>query len=184
MRLKVSIIVFLIGFIAIVVAIFFGWLMIKNKFSKKIATPPPQSSPTPMLSSPVISIACPVPKEFCSQAKEVDAGAEFSGLGFNLPAGTSVLAVFSGTITDEPKVKGRLSNEPLLYLTDLKGDMVVYSYYGTISSAVGKSVSAGSEIGKIGPGSFPVGPISGLNFLFSLKQGGKYQKISIKPGNP
>jgi len=59
----------------------------------------PTPEPTSELSLTEISVACPVPAEYCRTATEIfrdDGG--FLGLGFSLPEGTSVLAVADGKL--------------------------------------------------------------------------------------
>lgn len=130
--------------------------------------------------APKLILFCPVPKEFCSEGKILGEKEEGNpGLGFNLPSETLLLAAFAGEVTDEPRIPNRLPNMPFLYLRNAQGNEVIYSYYGTVSVSLGSQVSAGTEIGKIGLGSFPaLAPAAGQNFFFALKKDGQFQKIS------
>lgn len=121
-----------------------------------------------------ISLACPTIKEFCSSGKTVEGG-DFTGLGYNLPKDSVIKAAFNGTLSNEPKVEGRGENQPLLYLRDESGNEAIYSYFGVVEDGlVGKKILEGAKIGQIGDGAFPpYPPLSGLNFLFTVKSGGK-----------
>lgn len=130
------------------------------------------SNPSTSISKP--SLACPTVKEFCSSGKTVEGG-DFTGLGYNLPKDSVIKAAFNGTLSNEPKVEGRGENQPLLYLRDESGNEAIYSYFGVVEDGlVGKKILEGAKIGQIGDGAFPpYPPLSGLNFLFTVKSGGK-----------
>lgn len=150
----------------------------------KTQKPAPAISAKPVSQEKLkISLGCPVAKDFCQQGKVLgEAGESNYGLGFNLPQDTPLLAAFSGTVEDKPKILQRLSSMPFIYLRDGKGNEAVYSFYGTWSVSPGASVTLGQEIGKIGEGKFPPpAPAAGLNFFFALKKDGESQKIS--PGD-
>ncbi|MBU1000509.1 hypothetical protein KKE78_03900 [Patescibacteria group bacterium] len=140
-----------------------------QSLSQKAKNPAVASKPA----KPVLS--CPVPENFCAQPRMIENNGNYYALGFNLPQGTPLLAAFSGKVENEPKI----SNHPLLYLRDNKGNEAVYSFYGTTTIPLGNTVSVGTEIAKIGEGLFPpVAPFIGLNATFSLKKAGAFQKVS------
>lgn len=142
----------------------------------KIAAKP---VPSPTIASKII-LSCPVPKELCSKGQVMDNGDAFYGIFFTLPVKTSILTVFSGQLSDQPKPSGRLATEPLIYLKDNQGLEAIYSFYGSTTTDLNKTISAGQEIGKIGDGTFPpVSSYTGSNFLFSVKKDGKFIKFSI-----
>lgn len=142
---------------------FFSFLPIKS-----------EQSATNNTKSTSVILVCPTSRDFCTSAKIVEGG-DFTGLGYNLPKNTVVRAAFTGTLSNQPKVAGRSEGQPLLYLRDERGNEAIYSYYGSVSTEVlDQPVFEGTEIGRIGDGTFPpYPPLSGLNFLFTVKSGGK-----------
>jgi len=123
-------------------------------------------------------INCPVNLELCKSAWVIREG-DFAGLGFTLPKGTQLKAAFDGTLTDQPKIKERPANEPLIYLQDGKGNEAIYSFYGTTKDKIEfTAVKKGQQIGTIGDGFFPpYPPLNGMNFLFTVKSGGKTMQL-------
>lgn len=140
----------------------------------------PSSSPQVASSAPEIKLSCPVPPQFCEQAKIIDDGESFYALGYNLPVRTPLLAAFVGKVEDEPKIPDRPSNQPLLYLRDDQGNEAVYSFYGVSLVKMGINLGPGGAFAQIGEGSFPpaAAQLSGLNFFMAVKKDGKFQKIT------
>lgn len=169
----------------ILLMLFLAFNLVSDRYGrfwerKPVAPPTPTAKITPSVTPPLgIKLSCPVPPEFCAQGKEISGGEGFFGSGFNLPPGTSLLSIFAGRVEDEPVPPGRSPTQPLLYLRNFQGEEAIYSFYGTPSVSLKTQVLGRTEIGKIGEGSFPPQtPFTGLNFVFSLKKDGKYQKIT------
>lgn len=155
-------------------------LFLANYFFNKQKPQPEiiaQLTPTP---TPIITLPCPVPKEFCSKGSVIDNGEVFYGMYFTLPLEASLSAVFAGEVSDQPKPAGRLATEPLLYLKGNQGLEAIYSFYGSPAVNKSKSYSESQIIGKIGKGQFPqVAQFGGSNFLFSVKQNNKFIKFQV-----
>lgn len=160
--------------LSLVVLLLLGLNLVLGRYGRFWEKKEPGAPKTPTK----ISLACPTQSELCSQAKVLSEG-NFSGLGFNLPQKTQVLAAFSGRLEESPqKPPGRLPTQPLLSLT-ADGYEGLYSFYGAVSVPLPAQVKAGEKIGEIGEGMFPaVAPLTGLNYVFLLKKDGQSQPIS------
>lgn len=134
--------------------------------------------PTPQVNFK-FKLICPMAINLCSTGRSVDSG-DFSGLGYTLPEGTQLVAVFDGNIVETPKVNGRSPSQPLIYLRNSQNQTAIYSYYGTAKVKIGDQVKVGAEIGKVSKEVFPVPPLAGLNLLFSFRDMTGYQKITTE----
>ena len=134
--------------------------------------------PTPQASFKY-RLYCPMADNLCSTGQEIASG-EFSGLGYTLPEGTSLLAVFDGKIVETPKVNGRSPSQPLIYLRNEQNQTAIYSYYGTPNVNIGDEVKTGMVIGKTSKTTFPLPPLAGFNLLFSFRDMSGYQKITVQ----
>lgn len=144
----------------------------------------------PLLGPQKNQISCPVPKEFCQKGKIItNSNGKVLGLGFTLPPGTSLNAVFSGklqqgiqTATSSAKIK--LEPHPIVWLYGGEGDfkdyIATYNFFGNPVSSFGsqnaqQESKTGEVIGIIGSLAFPTSPpYNGVNLIFSLEKDNKF----------
>lgn len=161
---------------------YFNIISVSNRYPKQFGWLPHTNSKltTQLLPTPTpFTIACPVKLELCKTATVIREG-DFVGLGFTLPKGTQIKAAFSGALSDQPKPTQRPTTEPLLYIRDDKGNEASYSYYGT-EEKMTTFVKKGQLLGVIGDGSFPpYPPLTGKNFVITVKSGGKLIPLDPK----
>lgn len=132
---------------------------------------------------PKVTLACPVPKDYCDKGKVIIANGKIVGTGFSLPSGTPLSASLEGTtqlgVMQDGKTKEK---HPIVWLygkEKLEGYVATYNFYGTplitnTSSSSKESINEKSYVGYIGFGNFPKeAPYNGVNFIFSLKKGDK-----------
>lgn len=133
----------------------------------------------------IITIGCPVPKEFCSQGKIITYQGKLVGMGFTLPKGTAVLAAFKGTVSEGSRGGGtiKIKNHPVRWLEgqgDLAGYIAAYDFFAeTVPSYLPdggvKVFSQNEKLGTITSDSYPAGePFASVNLIFTINQGNKY----------
>lgn len=78
-----------LGLLGAIILISLGFLILRGSAPK---TPPATAQPTP---TPKVSISCPI-EGFCKRAKTIEKNGKPIAIASNLPAGTSIRAVFDG----------------------------------------------------------------------------------------
>jgi hypothetical protein len=132
-----------------------------------------------------LSFPCPVPDKLACQTPRIIEDGDIYALGFKLPEGTQIRAVFSGTLSDFPRPKEASPDHVFVNIGNNQGYDAKYSFYGTLTVPPNKDgriytyIKEGDVIGTIGKGMFPsIPPYNDLNFVFYLKKWTEYFKIT------
>lgn len=132
-----------------------------------------------------LAINCPVPKQFCNQAKPVVFQGKTIGLGFTLPEGTPITAAFPGTLENgiEKNETLKVQIHPLRWLKgsgDFEGYIATYNFFATHVESKNpdetlKLFTQGNTIATASATTFPQDDLyKGVNFIFSLHKGDKF----------
>ncbi|WP_423226594.1 hypothetical protein [Candidatus Amarolinea aalborgensis] len=119
---------------------------------------PSQPTPLPLL-------LCPVPKEYCTKGKVIKVKGQFTGIGYSVPVGTPLYAIFSGGLRPGwvASSKGR---KPLIILENKeKQTEAVYQITGQDFTRY-DAVKQGGKIGGVREGRIDQ---SGLNLIISIR---------------
>lgn len=136
------------------------------------------------------SIPCPV--DNCRSGKLISATfgkTKNYSLVFTLAPGTKLTAVFDGRVSEGLQSITSKSEEHFVIFEN-KNDpktTAIYDFFGTVSNPLENDQSGGlrvfatgEKIGVVKTEHFPnIEPVSGANFIFSVKQGNKFLKLNI-----
>ena len=108
-----------IALFSVVVILFGAYLAVQRK-SKRTSSAPVSST----------RFICPVPKEYCQQGKIITVKGQYAGVGYAVPPGATLYAVFAGGLRPGWAVSST-SREPLIILENKKMKMeAVYRITG------------------------------------------------------
>ncbi len=166
----------ILGILILLVIILFPLYYFKIIKFKTASTPAPiaqvQSTPTQPTK---YTLPCPVAKQYCAAAKQITYQGKNIGLGFTLPANTTIKAVFPGTLESGSQSGGifKVKNHPLRWLHgkgEFDGLVATYNFFGTpVSSFAGEAVATTSAQ------TFPKEePYNGVHLIFTLTKGDKF----------
>jgi len=117
-----------------------------------------QTAPLPLL-------LCPVPKEYCTKGKVIKAKGQFTGIGYSVPVGTPLYAIFSGGLRPG-WVASSNGRKPLIILENKEKQMeAVYQITGQDFTRY-DAVKQGGKIGEAREGRIDQ---SGLNLIISIR---------------
>lgn len=135
---------------------------------------PPQTPSLPLL-------LCPVPTEYCAQGKIIKVKGQFAGIGFSVPVGTPIFAVFNGGLRPG-WVAFSNGRKPLIILENKQKQMeAVYQITGP-DFAQYDAVKQGGKIGEAREGNIDQ---FGVNLIISIRRLDKKTNsiIPIKTSN-
>lgn len=125
-----------------------------------------------------ITLNCPVPKIFCDQAKPIVYQGKNLGLGFTLPTGTKITAVFPGILEEvKEDMEIKVKPHPVLLLKgknlpdkEFLGYSASYDFFGVpTSSSTSAILTQGQSFASSTAESFPTTPpFNGINFILSI----------------
>ncbi|MBI2196800.1 hypothetical protein HYU45_04305 [Candidatus Daviesbacteria bacterium] len=146
-----------------------------------------KSNPNPPSAQPStqLTIGCPVPKEFCQKGSYITYQGKTIGLGFTLPANTSLTAVFPGTLENGSESGGifKIKSHPVRWLHGkgkFEGLIASYSFFGEAVSSFGadklvKPFTEGETIATTSADTFPTeAPFNEVNLIFSVTKGDRF----------
>lgn len=128
--------------------------------------------------APALTLACPVPREFCNKGKIIKQNGKLIGLGFELPVNASLFSAASGTIREGIQQGENTPPHPILLLRgqgELEDYIIFYNFFGT--SDIGSTslketqVEEGRVVGYTGVYRFPQESYQGVNFIISIRKG-------------
>ncbi|MBC7265056.1 MAG: hypothetical protein H5T64_11980 [Chloroflexi bacterium] len=136
----------------------------------EISTPPPD-----LPKKEETYIGCPVPEEYCKGGENVFYEGKVVGVGFVLPEGTPMLAVFDG----EPRPGAGVAQDGTafrnIYLTNNEGYQATYSFQGEAEN-LPFAVRKGEVIGRVN--GKPVSGFGNFSLIFKVKKGNEIVPIT------
>jgi len=124
-----------------------------------------KQNPSQAIALPLLQ--CPVPKAYCTKGKVIKVKEQFAGIGYSVPVGTPLYAIFSGGLRPG-WIASSNGRKPLIVLENKEKQMeAVYQITG-LDFTQYEAVQQGGKIGEAREGSIEQSDVNLVISIYSL----------------